>query len=497
MFTFIGIAIGLYNFDTTPDTMTANINNFLDGMKTAFYTSIIGMIFGIGIKLRQSGAEKKSEEQTTKIVLDSLAEIEKSIKANSTAALQQELSNLVAAMNFFVKTSADSRADMQNVSAAMQQQAETIENLSESLAQSLETSGTKQAERLDTMNALIEKMQAATSAALANSEQLLSETQNYQRQSLANDEHLAEVLQENTDRITEMKNSFDDFLKNMAENYSTELIRALNESMSQLNTQLQTQFGDNFKELNRAVFKVVKWQENYLDNVEKTTGELRELNAAFATFTDKVAGKVDTHIAAMTQNLETFTETSQKNISVQQSLLDATAALAETAEQTQEIVAGFKSFSADILQTNDAALKEYHSMIETELTSMAGSLEKAERQFAASIKKLNDDALTATTNSANYLRQFDNASQDVLKKIRETLEKFNADFSAETTKSLGKLDKLFETVAKNTDAKSGKAINTLTAALSNIIDKMTINYGALLEKIAELDKIIGERRSGK
>lgn len=80
IFTFVGISVGLFNFDTNPNTMTVNINDFLEGMKTAFITSIIGMIFGIFIKWRQSTVEKANDDSIDKnvrAIIAGLGEIKK------------------------------------------------------------------------------------------------------------------------------------------------------------------------------------------------------------------------------------------------------------------------------------------------------------------------------------------------------------------------------------------------------------------------------------
>ena len=62
LFTFIGISYGLFNFDTNPDTIAYNIDTFLGGMRTAFYTSIMGMIAGLAIKFMQAGKVKAEED---------------------------------------------------------------------------------------------------------------------------------------------------------------------------------------------------------------------------------------------------------------------------------------------------------------------------------------------------------------------------------------------------------------------------------------------------
>lgn len=59
--TFLGIAVALWNFD--PEDISTSIPVFLDSMKAAFFTSIIGMGFGLYIKaFVQSEVEQKREK---------------------------------------------------------------------------------------------------------------------------------------------------------------------------------------------------------------------------------------------------------------------------------------------------------------------------------------------------------------------------------------------------------------------------------------------------
>lgn len=60
--TFIGIAYGLCNFDSSPEAMHNSIENLLDGMKTAFATSIFGMVISLGLKNYQANAQKNFKQ---------------------------------------------------------------------------------------------------------------------------------------------------------------------------------------------------------------------------------------------------------------------------------------------------------------------------------------------------------------------------------------------------------------------------------------------------
>lgn len=351
LFTFIGIAWSLLHFDTNVANMVNSINDFISGMKTAFWTSIVGMIFGIGIKIMQSGAEQKEDEfirknlsamdltnnavrNNTTTLLAALNEIKTSLDTNSTAELQLELRRLVNAMETFVKSSAESRSDMKNLSERMNDQSNMLERLSSTLTQNIENfgesqskslealskkiveSGNKQSERLDVMNQTIDKMRLAIETAQENSRELLTKSEEYQKQSLANDEKQAKILTNNTAQIVAMKKSFDDFLKNMATNFSQEFIAALTVSIEKLNTQLQTQFGENFKELNSAVREVVVWQREYKEIVELTTDELKHINKVFTDFTQTISVAVEKQIATLMNNLKSFGDSTNKNVVV-------------------------------------------------------------------------------------------------------------------------------------------------------------------------------------
>ncbi len=600
LFTFIGIAIGLYNFDfdisTDTQKLGEQLNIFIGGMKTAFWTSIVGMIVGIIIKAFQSGVEQNEDafirknlaamdltnnavRANTETLSEALNKIQSTLNANSTSALQRELSRLVTAMEVFVNSSADSRADMKNLSDRMNEQSRMLEQLSKTLTKSIQDfsdsqsknlqtlsdkivqsgenqvarldamnttltksiqdfgdsqsknlqilsekivqSGNNQSARLDKMNLTIDEMRQVTETAQKNSAELLTETKTYQQQSLANDNEQAQILTDNINKIAEMKNSFDQFLKDMAENYSNELIRALNLSMDKLNTQLQTQFGDNFKELNAAVREVVTWQRDYKDVVIATTDELKHINKIFTDFTQTISAAIENQIATLTNNLATFADTSNKNVAVQKNLNDAVKQLAAAVEQSKNSVQtmrdmtdSFGKFSEKVLKANDKAVKEYTKLVTDNLVNLSDSLDKLEKahhkqvednlqavdkaaeKFADDIKKFQNVALSFTTDTSHYLRDFRTVSDNVMLEIRGSIEKFKEDFSAETKESVKNLNKIFETIGKNTEKQSDKAIKNLAGALAAINNQMVDNYNALMKRLAELDAVLNERRRG-
>ena len=474
LFTFLGIAYSLYHFETNAADMVGSINKFLDGMKLAFVTSIIGMVSGLLIKFFQRNVEQSESDSVkenftavneinnaTKINTELLKNILKELRESDNSELSRELRKFVAAMENFVP-------DMRNLSESMNAQSKMLEQLSTTLAKSIETFGETQAARLDAMKISIEKMQASTAQAEKNSAELLSETKNYQRQSLENDERQLKILSDNTAQIVDMKISFDKFLKDMSKNFSENFIAALNESIKNLNNQLQNQFGENFKELNAAVREVAVWQREYKNIVTKTTEELKIINE---TFNRKVMSELQTA-------LKTFADTSEKNISVQKNLASTVEKLAKISAQADESISQMQNAMKNFGKFGDDALK---------------NLKQVTENFSAEIKKINSLSLGVARDTEEYLKNFNKASADSMKVIRDTIARYKTELDEETKSSLGKLHQLFETVAKNTDAQSGKAIKSLAVALAEINEKMIGNYKALVAKIAEVDELLRRR----
>lgn len=471
LFTFGGIAYGLYNFDTNVANMIDSINNFLDGMRLAFVTSIIGMSFGLGIKFLQKNV-KPSEDTTNETLIKILAEV----RSSNNSTFGRELGEFATAMKNLAP-------DLKNLSITMQEQSAKLEQLGATLAQSIDSLGQKQVERLDAMKSSIEQMQTSTAQAEKNSAELLAETKAYQQQALANDAAQMKILSDNTAQIVDMKNSFDKFLKDVANGFSQEFIRALNESIKDLNDKLQDQFGENFKELNSAVREVVIWQREYKDIITRTTEELKVINQ---TFNREV-------MSELKSSLKTFTETSAQNISVQNELYNATARLAKVVNQAdasivhmKTITETFDNFSEEVLKNNTALLQSH-----------LNTLKQLEENLVTNVKKINSVAFDVAADTTQYLKDFNETSASSMQIIRDTISRYKTDLDKETESSLSKLHQLFETVAKNTDEQSGKAIKNLAFALAEVSGQMIDNYKTLVEKIAEVDKLLNGRRYGR
>ena len=149
LFTFVGIAISLMYFDTNPETMAQSIEVFLDGMKTAFYTSIVGMMAAIIIKYIQAGVEAKEDVEyreslenikamnsSLKDVVAELKAVRNSTENNTTSdvannvQLRKEISALNTAFRDFITAYNTSQ---ENVNKNVEEYGESFRQLNASV----------------------------------------------------------------------------------------------------------------------------------------------------------------------------------------------------------------------------------------------------------------------------------------------------------------------------------------------------------------------------
>jgi len=73
---------------------------------------------------------------------------------------------------------------------------------------------------------------------------------------------------DSNDRIDGLTEAFDRYAENIAETNSKAFVSALSEVVRDFNAKINDQFGDNFRQLNSAVERLVSWQVQYEKQLE-------------------------------------------------------------------------------------------------------------------------------------------------------------------------------------------------------------------------------------
>ncbi len=365
--TFLGIVVGLLNFDA--QNIDGSITALLAGLKTAFLTSIAGTGlalvyrgFLVPLFTKQLAENDVSEDVTASHLLtalqqqhDSLEQLRKTLGADSDSSLIGQLKLL--------------RSDLNDNSKRVHQ-------LIEPIAKSLEA---------------IQK---------DSSEQKEAFTQFESR--------LWIKLQ--------------DFADMMSKSATEQVINALKDVIKSFNDNLVEQFGENFKQLNSAVKELVTWQENYKTQIADMVEQYR-LGVQAISSTEKSVAEISTESKAIPEamaNLKQVLELNQGELSKLENHLIAFKDIRDRAvEAVPEIRKQIDLTVSEITNSVIAANEHYKTLI-TES-------DKYVQQHIKSSNDLLEKFVTNTNNGVETIsKSLLESSQKVEKAVTEGADEFRA-----------------------------------------------------------------------
>lgn len=433
--TFAGIFMGLLDFDTTK--LDDSIPKLLDGMKTAFATSLIGLVLSNILKCIQSGNIKREAKKLGKdnsdISLEKIASLMFDIKETIVNSNLELVSSIRDIKENTIKTSEENQIAMKSlVEELVGDKEESLVGQMKSLRKSLVKAQDEAQERL---NSGLEKMGTQLDN-LVKTNNAISK----------------EIERGNNVLIDE----FRVFAKNMAENNMKAFTEAIQECIRDLNNQLQEQFGENFKHLNLAVEKLLEWQIHYKETIEKTNKNQEEIYSGMEMAKDLVI-EINNRSQAIVEvanklgdKIITF-DTQQQNLN-----------------SSIEILNKISYEAKDLIPNIDIYLKEMKSKtlestknIESYITDVDSKL--LEHTVLAT-NKITDHVVTITEKS---IVEVNKSSLNVLDKINTV--------NQEAIKNISKLSDYFE-------EQSSASINHI----NSIQDSMKLTASSLLETLTKV-----------
>lgn len=332
--TFTGVFMGLLNFDV--ENITSSVPQLLTGLKTAFITSIAGLL--------------------ASIILKTFPQVY-SIKATKT----------------------DTKKDETNIGTMIK----ILGNIENSIAGDNETTLITQIQKLRTTNA---------------------------------------------DKFDDLNSSFNNFAEKMVSDSTQSLIDALTQVMQDFNTQINEQFGDNFKHLNDGVGKMLEWQKEYAGRVEIMTNQ----------FQKAVDGILESEqvLTSLTKKASIYQETSVKlkelldNLNTNLVGIDEMANNAKNTfpiiqKQIKDLTVNFSSSVQSAVRENNRMFEFQKTAIDNQVNAMAISYDQLGNQQSELITKLNN--------------RIDNLMKDNADRITEQLSNLDEELSSELNKALTSL----------------------------------------------------------
>jgi hypothetical protein len=259
--------------------------------------------------------------------------------------------------------------------------------------------------------------------------------------------------QDVNDRLDALKRSQQEFMSQVAEMNSKALITALEEVIRDFNVKINEQFGENFKQLNVAVGRLLEWQQTYRDQLTELIQAQKETATDMATATERYSR-----------------------------VLEDSAMFANTARQFTSIleaIDAYKTSLSTMTASMDSMLKSAAisvSSIDVGLHQLTGKLSETIRVNEAEIARVAADVGSAFRAAAESMHQT----------VTTTVENANNQLSTQLTAMSDKLNQQVATLDIALEAELTKALDTLARQLTALSQRFVEDYTPLTERLREI-----------
>lgn len=379
--TFLGIVLGLLDFNQ--NDIEASIPPLLEGLKTAFITSLAGILFSLIFKTLSTFSFLKP-----KFLEDSIT-----------------------------------HATPEAILGAMQAQVVEIKALKDAMVGNEE------------------------STLFGQLKILRGDINDNAKFSLKNSREHADKQQQNFEIFSEkLWLKLQDFADTLSKSATEQVIEALKQVIVDFNHNLTEQFGENFKHLNEAVHKLVEWQENYklqleqmqqqyshgVESITATEASVAHISAQSQIIPKsmndlKNVMEVNQHqLAELERHLEAFKDMRDKAVEavpqiqqqVQATVNDISAAVLTASEHYKKLLSESDEYIKAHVHTSNDLLAKFATETEKGITHVGERLKESSERISKDVEVAANEFTdnTSRTNealqtSSDYLQ----AQTDIIK----------------------------------------------------------------------------------
>lgn len=418
--TFVGIYFGLQHFDV--DKITESIPPLLEGMKTAFSTSIWGivlsLIFGKVSQIILHGVEQKSPPKPT----DELASLQE-----MTIILKEGFNQLnlnFATINKSLVGEVDDSISTQIIK--------------------LRNQFTEFHNKQDVQNKLLENVQSALggdgeTSLLTQIQKLRVEQNEYSNNNKKNIDWIIESMNKNNQLIS-LK--FDEFSELLAKNNTEALVEVMKNATEQFNNQMSALIEklvqENFKELNNSVQRMNQWQLENKEMIASLTSQFKDVSKDFSISSVAIK-EISENTTKLTNENSHLTKLIEQ---LQKVLIDDT--------KFQEIVSKLTN-TIDTLHENTEAFDETTEKLNVWVRNQMNFNDSIAKLLTRleEIEKIKDINEIFWENTKKQLNDGVSIIENASKRLSSDLENINAEFYERLNDTLQNLDTLIQRIIVN------------------------------------------------
>lgn len=386
--TFIGITLGLLDFDS--GNLDKSIPQLLDGLKTAFYTSILGMLLSSILSWRLNNLQDNEE--------DGITDLNKA-EAIICQAVQQMSKLNTSAIEHLVEQIHQHESDRKTFHHSMCEFADKITSLQSTMSETLYNVNASLITTISTLDSLIILQHNQESTLISIKETTdsmiqsignIEETTNIQSQSIKHISNFSDKISSHTQYIGEiadciggmsstqdeineqiqklkdildaevdqiehsmdktnklLERKFDEFTALLKKSNTEALVEVMKQATEEFQKQMNTLIGkliqENFDQLNQSVKQLNQWQQENKDMISSLTNQYFEMSQNFeATSASLTRVKDDTAtLVGEGGKLRNLVDALNKVILEDEHFIQVTKGLQETADLSKSNMISF------------------------------------------------------------------------------------------------------------------------------------------------------------
>jgi len=413
--TFIGIFFGLLEFDTT--NITDSIEQLLTGLKTAFISSILGiigsLIFGRITQYEYDALLRRAnqirEDATSEQLLFTISKTLEAIQTESNDNFNQLNKSLVGEADDSIST------QFSKVRNILTEQNDVLDKVQKALGGDDETSLLTQFQKLRT------------------------EQNDHSNQARKNIEFVVENMKSNSELI---RTKFDEFSELLAKSNTEALVEVMKQATEEFNAQMSALIDrlvkENFEELNNSVNRMNTWQQENKEMIQTLTQQFEKVSNDF--------GIASESIVAITTNTEKLTS---ENSHLTKLIEELQKVMIEDTKY-QEIVGQLTS-AIDTLKSNteafDTTTNKLNDWVRNQMNfsdSVAKLLVRLEE-----IDKIKDINEVFWNNTRKQLNEGVGLIEKASNRLSGDLQNINTEFYERLNDTLQNLDRLIQRIVQN------------------------------------------------
>jgi DNA anti-recombination protein RmuC len=451
--TFAGIVIGLLAFDTA--NIDSSIPALLEGLKTAFITSVAGMLSAVLFSLLSAvifselavrRQEKLSAEHIEQGVqpehiykamqaqYKALINIYKGLSGSEEGSLVGQFKMLRADMTPLqtlgntMQAMGTSMQQLEHLALIRDQLSPSVEF---SFAQSLHQDSQRLTNEIVTLRTQQAEEQGKLELQLAGALELISQL----RGEL--DQRHEQSLHQYQEFDGKLFTALDSFAEMMSRAATEQIIDALKSVIQEFNEKLTVQFGENFKALDESVKSLVVWQEQYRGQVEKMSDQYEQSVQSLIGTREAVAGiwSECENIPKAMHDLKDVLEVNQHQIGELQRHLEAFVSMRDKAIEAVPMIQGQVENLGQQLAASTETLHGHLLETSTKLTdgsneirvALEESAEHLQRSVTATQQAFSSMATDVVSSSGDMSQTLKDAATEINNQARDTLARMQDD----------------------------------------------------------------------